>query len=496
MTMALITASERPQLRADVQEFVAREQGHLIGGAPTPSASGRTFETADPSTAERLAVLAHGDAADVDVAVRAARQALTGDWAAVSPAECGRLIGRLADLIAEHADELAELESLDNGKPVQFAKAVDLDLTIGHRYFAGWPSKLTGETVPVSVPGEFCYTLKEPVGVCGQIVPWNYPLLMAAWKVAPALAAGCTIVLKPAEETPLTVIRLGELALEAGIPPGVLNVLLGDGETGAALVDHPDVDKIAFTGSTEVGRKIGAKAGGALKRVTLELGGKSPNIILPDADLDVAVPGSFLALYFNSGQSCTRVRGCWCIRASTARSSTAWPRWHRTLTSAPGWPATSSWARSSRSGSSSAFSATSTLASPRARTSSSAAGRSTGPVTSWSRRCSRQRTTTSRSGARRSSGRCSWRPPTTRSTSWRTARTTLSTGSGVWTRDLSSAHKLARSLKAGSIYINQWAPNDAAAPFGGYKASGLGREHGRLGLESYLEHKTVWIQLG
>src|SRR2546421_104726 len=195
--------------------------------------------------------------------------------------------------------------SLDNGKPVKLARVVAVAQTVAHlEYFAGWPTKIEGDVVPVRVPDTLCYTLREPVGVCGQIIPWNFPLLMAAWKVAPALAAGCTVVLKPAEQTPLTALRFGELALEAGIPPGVVNVVTGDGETGAALVDHPGVDKIAFTGSTVVGREIGAKAGRSLKRVTLELGGKSPNIILPDADLDAAGKGALQATPFNSGQAC------------------------------------------------------------------------------------------------------------------------------------------------------------------------------------------------
>src|SRR5438477_12776786 len=211
----------------------------------------------------------------------------------------------LADALTARAEEFAQIESLDNGKPVGLAQYVDVNSAVAHlRYFAGWPTKIEGEVIPVRAPDTLCYTRKEPVGVCGQIVPWTFPLLMACWKVAPALAAGCTIVLKPAEQTPLTALRLGELALEAGMPEGVLNVITGDGETGAALVDHPDVDKIAFTGSTVVGREIGAKAGRALKRVTLELGGKSANIILPDADIATAVQGSYQAIYFNTGQAC------------------------------------------------------------------------------------------------------------------------------------------------------------------------------------------------
>ncbi len=238
--------------------------------------------------------------------MRAAREAFEdGRWSKIAAAERTRAILAFADAVDEHADELAELESLDNGKPVKLARRVDVPLTSAHlRYFAGWPTRISGEVLPVAQPNMHCYTRKEPVGVAAQIIPWNFPLLMAAWKVAPALAAGCTIVLKPAEQTPLTAIRFAELALEAGLPEGVLNVITGDGETGAALVDHPDVDKIAFTGSTAVGREIGGKAGRALKRVTLELGGKSPNIILPDADMSAAVKGAYQAIYYNTGQAC------------------------------------------------------------------------------------------------------------------------------------------------------------------------------------------------
>src|SRR3954453_12061189 len=291
-----------------VREFLAADVHELlIAGERVAAADGRTFDTPDPSTGERLATVAFAGEADVDRAVQAARAAFEpgSDWRKMSAADRGRRIAALAQLIDAHADELAQLESLDNGKPVKFARAVDVASTVAHLdYFAGWPTKIEGDVIPVSAKDVLCYTQREPVGVCGQIIPWNFPLLMAAWKVAPALAAGCTILLKPAEQTPLTALRLGELALEAGIPEGVLNVVTGDGATGAALVDHDDVDKVAFTGSTAVGREIGAKAGQGLKRVTLELGGKSPNIILPDADLEAAVKGAYQAIYYNTGQAC------------------------------------------------------------------------------------------------------------------------------------------------------------------------------------------------
>src|SRR3954469_24507850 len=291
-----------------VREFLASDEHHLlIGGDRVPAAGGGPCEPPAPSTGERLATVGHGGAEDVDRAVQVARAAFAegSDWRRMSALDRGRRLAALAQLLDAHADELAQLESLDNGKPVKFARAVDLTGAVAHfDYFAGWPTKIEGDVIPVAGRDMLCYAAREPVGVCGQIIPWNFPLLMAAWKAARPLAAGCTIALKPAEQTPLPALRVGELALEAGIPPGVLNVVTGDGETGAALVDHPGVDKLAFTGSTAVGREIGAKAGRALKRVTLELGGKSPNIILPDADLEKAIKGSFQGIYFNTGQAC------------------------------------------------------------------------------------------------------------------------------------------------------------------------------------------------
>jgi acyl-CoA reductase-like NAD-dependent aldehyde dehydrogenase len=296
--MTTISADTLPDaLGAPAREFIAQSHRLLIGAERLDAADGRTFATLDPATGREIAEVAQGGAEDVSRAVAAAREAFAA----------GRelLMHALAGALEERAEEFAQIESLDNGKPVGLAQYVDVNGAVAHlRYFAGWPTKIEGAVLPVAAPNMHCYTRREPVGVAGQIIPWNFPLLMAAWKLGPALAAGCTVVLKPAEQTPLSALRLGELALEVGFPPGVLNILTGDGETGAALVEHPDVDKIAFTGSTAVGREIGAKAGKALKRVTLELGGKSPNIILPDADIEAAVQGSFQAIYFNSGQAC------------------------------------------------------------------------------------------------------------------------------------------------------------------------------------------------
>src|SRR6202521_3308886 len=300
-----------PQIHPQVADFLEKPRKMLINGNWVSSISGKNFPTYNPATGEVLAQVAEGDREDIEQAVKAARKAFDhGPWCRLTSSERGRLIWKLADLLEAHTEEFAYLESLDNGKPLTVARAADVPLAVDlFRYMAGWTTKLEGNTIPISVPYTpgakyLAYTLREPVGVAAQIIPWNFPLLMAAWKLGPALAAGCTVVLKPAEQTPLTALRLGELIMEAGFPAGVLNVLTGDGETGAALVDHPGVDKIAFTGSTTVGREIGAKAGRALKRMTLELGGKSPNIVLPDADIDAAVKGSYQAIYFNSGQAC------------------------------------------------------------------------------------------------------------------------------------------------------------------------------------------------
>src|SRR6266566_4346340 len=280
----------------------------LIGGLWVVSASGKTFETINPSTGEVLAKVVEGDSEDINRAVAAARKAFeSGSWPKLTPSQRGRLLLKLADLIEQNAEELAQLETLDNGKPIRYSRAGDVPLTADHfRYFAGWATKLEGETIPVSIPNMFTYTLREPVGVVGQIIPWNFPLQMAAWKLAPALACGNTVILKPAEQTPLTALRLGELIGEAGFPEGVVNIVPGFGETaGAALAAHPGVDKIAFTGSTEVGKRIVRASADNLKKLTLELGGKSPNIIFPDADLKFAVRGAMNAIFFNQGQVCT-----------------------------------------------------------------------------------------------------------------------------------------------------------------------------------------------
>ena len=493
MTIATPKAAIRP---ANISN-----QQMLIDGRWVSSASGKTFETIDPSTGKVICHVAEGDKTDIDLAVAAARRAFdSGPWRRMSASERGRIMYKLADLIESHKEELAALESLDNGKPYLDALNADLPLTIkAFRYYAGWADKIQGKTIPID--GDyFCYTRHEPVGVVGQIIPWNFPLLMLAWKWGPALATGCTMVLKPAEQTPLSALRVAQLALEAGIPNGVINVVPGFGPTaGAALTGHMDVDKVAFTGEHTTGRLImEAAARSNLKRVSLELGGKSPNIIFADADLDAAIEGAHFGLFFNQGQCCCagsrlfveekvhdEVVARLVDRSRKARmgdpfdpATTQGPQVSREQQErilryiAVGQKEGANMLVGGKAPTGDGYFVEPTVFDNVTDTMTIAREEIFGPVMNILTFKDIEEVT------RRGND------------------TQFGLAAAVWTRDIRKAHPIAHNLRAGTVWVNCYDVFDAAAPFGGFKMSGIGRELGEYALQLYTEVKTVTMAGG
>jgi acyl-CoA reductase-like NAD-dependent aldehyde dehydrogenase len=473
----------------------------LIGGKWMPAKSGKTFETLNPANEEVLALIAEGDKADIDEAVKAARKALEdGKWATMRPHDRARALFKIADLIEQHAEELAELETLDNGKSIFESKNIDIPgAAETFRYYGGFATKIYGETNP-SDPSLFNFTLREPVGVCGQIIPWNFPLLMASWKIAPALACGNTVILKPAEQTPLTALRLGELILEAGLPEGVVNIVTGFGPTaGGAIASHPDIDKVAFTGSTEVGKEILKASTGNLKRVSLELGGKSPNIIFPDADMQQAVFGSMMGIFLNSGQVC-------CAGSRIFIERGMYDQFTDMLTT---------------------FAQGMTMGDPldpNTRVGPLVSREQYDRVNGYLALGKKEGATVKLGGEPRGAQEKGYFVKPTVFTgvdnSMRIAReeifgpvaaaipfkdendavfqgndTMYGLAAAVWTKDLSRAHNVARKLKAGTVWVNTYGMIDPIAPFGGYKQSGFGRELGKYAIDLYTQIKSVYIKL-
>jgi len=493
------------QIDPRVASFIEKPRPMLINGQWVMAASGKTFPTYNPATGEVLAEIAEGDREDVDRAVKSARRAFdSGPWRKLTASERGRLIWKLADLLEANRDEFATLETLDNGKPFTVARAADVPLAVDlFRYMAGWATKIEGNTIPLSVPYTpgakyLAYTLREPVGVVGQVIPWNFPLLMAAWKLGPALATGCTVVLKPAEQTPLSALRLGELIQEAGFPEGVVNIVPGYGETaGAALAAHNDVDKIAFTGSTEVGKLIVHAATGNLKKVSLELGGKSPNVIYKDADLDTAIPGAASAIFFNHGQCC-----CAGSRLYVEKSI-----FDRVV------EGVADHAKNIKVGS------------------GLEPDTQMGPLVSeeqLNRVCGYLEAGFSEgakamAGGQKKGDRGYFVEPTVLVNTNESMKvvqeeifgpvvaampfsapeeilprandSAYGLAAAVWTGDISKAHRTADALRAGTVWINCYNIFDAALPFGGYKQSGWGREMGHDVLQLYTQTKAVCTRL-
>lgn len=494
----MAVATQAPARDAKANQFLSATRKMLINGRWVDSASGKTFATYNPATGEELCQVAEGDKEDINRAVAAARKAFdSGPWSKTTPNVRTKMLWKLSELVAANAQTLAELESLDNGKAVAMAKAVDVAGTVEHfQYMAGWATKIDGRTFNMSSKAHIGFTLREPVGVCGQIIPWNFPLMMAAWKLGPALAAGCTVVLKPAEQTPLTALFLGELILEAGFPEGVVSIVPGFGETaGAALSGHPDVDKVAFTGSTEVGKLILKAASGNLKKVSLELGGKAPNIVFSDADIKAATSGAAMGIFFNQGQVCCAGSRLYVQKDKFDAVVGGLCDAAKNMKIAPGMD-------------------------PSCEMGPLVSDEQQNKVTGMVSRGLEAGAKAIVGGEPVKGPGYFYKPTVLVDTNPKMevvreeifgpvvvaapfddieelARqandTPYGLSAGIWTKDINKAHAMASKLKAGTVWINCYNVFDPHMPFGGYKQSGLGREMGPEVIDNYTEVKSVCI---